>query len=124
MKAVPLLGSLVLVGVIIQIILGLQITAGSDSLLGAHMLIGVIGLIIVIALTGVAFRSRSATSSKILMAILTLVVLAQVALGFQILNGSDASIASHEGTAFIILILTLIMGGITMMTAKKQMKQT
>jgi hypothetical protein len=120
-KLIPLLGSLVSFGVIIQIILGMQVTAGSDNLLGAHIVIGILGFVLVLALTAAAFRMRSATAySRILMIILLLAVLAQMALGFQILNGSDVLVVSHEGNGFLILILSFLMGGLTMMAARRK----
>jgi len=124
-KFAPVLGSLVLFGVIIQIILGFQISAGADELIGTHLLIGVVGLVLVLALTAVAFRGKSAPSyAKIIMIILTLVVLAQVGLGFQLLSGADALTISHEANAFVILILSLVMGAVTMKAAKKQIHTT
>ena len=124
-KFAPVLGSLVLFGVIIQIILGFQISAGADDLIGAHLLIGVIGLVLVVTLTALAFRERSAPSyAKLIMIILLLVVLAQVGLGFQLLNGGDTLTISHEANAFVILILSLLMGAATMKAAKKQIQTT
>jgi heme A synthase len=124
-KLAPVLGSLVLFGVVIQIVLGFQISAGADDLIGAHLLIGVIGLVLVVALTALAFRGKSAPSyAKIIMIILILVVLAQVGLGFQLLSGTDALAISHEANAFVILILSLLMGAVTMKAAKKQIQTT
>jgi hypothetical protein len=124
-KFAPVLGSLVLFGVVIQIVLGFQVSAGADDLIGAHLLIGVIGLVLVVALTALAFRGKSAPSyAKIIMIILILVVLAQVGLGFQLLSGTDALAISHEANAFVILILSLLMGAVTMKAAKKQIQTT
>ncbi len=121
MKFVPVLGSLILIGVIVQIILGFQVSAGADELVGAHMLIGVIGLVLVLVLTAVAFRSKTSTIySKVIMIILTLAVLGQIGLGLQLLNGADALALSHQANAFIILGLSLLVGAVTMMAAKKQ----
>jgi len=120
-KFAPVLGSLVLFGVIIQIILGFQISAGAEELIGTHLLIGVTGLILVLALTALAFRGKSAPNyAKIIMIILTLVVLAQIGLGFQLLSGADTLSLSHEANAFVILILSLLMGSATMKAARKQ----
>lgn len=121
MKFAPVLGSLVLFGAIIQIILGFQVSAGVDELIGIHILIGVVGLFLVVTLTAMAFRSKSATIyPKIIMVILTLVVLVQIGLGFQLLNGADALAMSHQANAFVILGLSLLIGTITMKGAKKQ----
>ena len=121
MKFAPVLGSLVLFGVIVQIILGFQVSAGVDELVGAHILMGVIGLVLVLALTAIAFRSKtSMIYSKVIMVILTLVVLGQIGLGFQLLNGADALAISHQANAFIILGLSLLVGAVTMKAAKKQ----
>jgi len=122
-KFAPVLGSLVLFGVVIQIILGFQISAGADELIGTHLLIGIIGLILVLALTALAFRGKSTPSyAKIIMTILTLIVLVQVGIGFQLLNGADALTLSHEANAFVILILSLLMGAVTMKAAKKRVQ--
>jgi len=120
-KFVPVLGGLILIGVIVQIILGFQVSAGADELIGAHMLIGVIGLVLVLVLTAVAFRSKTSTIySKFIMIILALAVLGQIGLGLQLLNGADALAISHQANAFIILGLSLLVGAVTMMAAKKQ----
>jgi len=124
-KLAPVLGSLILFGAIIQIILGFQVSAGVDELTGAHILIGVIGLVLVLALTAMAFRSKTSTIySKVIMVILTLVVLGQIGLGFQLLNGADALAISHQANAFIILGLSLLIGAVTMKAAKKQRQST
>ena len=121
MKFVPVLGTLILIGVIVQIILGFQVSAGADELIGAHMLIGVIGLVLVLVLTAVAFRSKTSTIySKFIMIILALAVLGQIGLGLQLLNGADVLAISHQANAFIILGLSLLVGAVTMMAAKKQ----
>ena len=121
MKFVPVLGGLILIGVIVQIILGFQVSAGVDELVGAHILIGVIGLVLVLVLTAVAFRSKTSTIySKFIMIILALAVLGQIGLGLQLLNGADALAISHQANAFIILGLSLLVGAVTMMAAKKQ----
>ena len=121
MKFAPVLGSLVLFGVIIQIILGFQISAGADELIGTHLLIGVAGLVLVLALTVLAFRGKTAPNyAKIVMIILTLVILAQIGLGFQLLSGADTLTISHEANAFVIFLLSLLMGAATMKAAKKQ----
>ena len=121
MKLAPLLGTVALAGVIVQVILGLEITgAGLDNLIMPHVLIGVLGLIIIIVLDITAFRAKTATIySKLIITILTIVVLLQVGLGFQLLQGVDAMITSHEANGFLILILTLLMGGVTMQNARK-----
>jgi hypothetical protein len=122
LKLAPLLGTVALVGVIIQVILGLEITgAGIDNLIMPHVLIGVLGLVIVAVLAIVAFRAKTATIySKLIIVILTIVVLLQVGLGFQLLQGADAMIISHEANGFLILILTVAMGAVTMMSARKR----
>lgn len=122
MKLAPLLGTVALVGVIVQVILGLEITgAGLDNFIMPHALIGVLGLIIVIVLAITTFRAKTATTySKLIITILTIVVLLQIGLGFQIfLQGADAMIPSHEANGFLILILTVMMGAVTMQTARK-----
>jgi len=122
LKLAPLLGTVALVGVIVQVILGLEITgAGMDSLIMPHVLIGILGLVIIIVLAVMAFRVKTATIySKLIITILTIVVLLQVGLGFQLLQGADAMITSHEANGFLILILTVAMGAVTMQSARKR----
>jgi len=122
LKLAPLLGTVALVGVIVQVILGLEITgAGMDSLIMPHVLIGILGLVIIIVLAVMAFRVKTATIySKLIITILTIVVLLQLGLGFQLLQGADAMITSHEANGFLILILTVAMGAVTMQSARKR----
>jgi DMSO/TMAO reductase YedYZ heme-binding membrane subunit len=121
LKLAPLLGTVALIGVIIQVILGLEITgAGVDNLIIPHALIGVVGLIIIIILAITAFRAKTATIySKLIITILTITILLQVGLGLQLLQGADAMITSHEANGFLILILTVAMGAVTMQNARK-----
>ena len=121
MKPVPILGTIVLIGVVCQILLGLQITgAGADYLIGPHILIGVLGLILVIVLAVTAFRAKGAkVYSKLVITILTIVVIIQVGLGFELLQGAESMIVSHEINAFLILLLTVAMGAVTMLSARK-----
>jgi uncharacterized membrane protein YfhO len=121
LKLAPFLGTVALVGVIVQVILGLEITgAGLDSFIMPHALIGVLGLILIILLAITAFRAKTATiTSKLIITVLTILVLLQVGLGLQLLQGADAMITSHEANGFLILILTLAMGAVTMQTARK-----
>ena len=122
MKLAPLLGTVALVGVIVQVIIGLEITgAGVDSLTMPHVLIGILGLVIIIVLAVTAFRTKTATIySKLIITILTLVILLQVGMGFQLLQGADEMIISHEANGFLILILTIAMGAVTMASARKR----
>jgi len=122
LKLAPLLGTVALLGVIAQVILGLEITgAGVDSLIMPHVLIGILGLVIIIVLAVTAFRTKTSTIySKLIITILTLVILLQVGLGFQLLQGADEMITSHEANGFLILILTLAMGAVTMASARKR----
>ena len=122
MKLAPLLGTVALAGVIVQVILGLEITgAGVDSFITPHVLIGVLGVVIILVLAITAFRVKTATIySKLIIMILTIVVLLQVGLGFQLLQGTDAMITSHEANGFLILGLTVVMGAVTMQSARKR----
>lgn len=126
MKLVPILGTVVLVGVIVQIVAGLQITgAGVDSYIGPHILIGVLGLVLVVILAITAFRVKTSTFySKLIITILTIVVLLQVGLGLQLLQGDETMIVSHEANGFLVLLLTLIMGTVTMLSEKTYVAQS
>jgi hypothetical protein len=75
-----------------------------------------------VALVAIAFRAKTATIySKITIVVLTVIVIAQVYLGFQLLGGAEALVASHEATALVIVLLSLLMGGITFSSARRQM---
>jgi hypothetical protein len=113
-KTIPVLGTIVLIGAMVQVLIGFQVAADVASLRGIHMLFGVVGLGLVVALVAIALRSKTATIySKITIVILTLVVLGQVYLGLQLLGGAETMVASHETTAFVVVLLSLLMGGIT-----------
>ena len=121
-KIVPVLGTVVMLGVIVQLVLGFQIAdAEAKNLIGPHLMIGILGLILVLILSIISFRTASATiHSKLVMTILTILVLLQVLLGFQLLRGFESLVASHEAIGFLILILTLVTGALTMRSARKQ----
>lgn len=96
---------------------------GSEALRGTHILLGIIGLILVIALTVIAFRAKTATVySKLTITILTIVVLVQVGMGFQLLGGAEGLVLSHEANGFVIIILSLLMGGMTFWSARRQIR--
>ena len=123
MKTVPVLGTIVLVGAVIQLILGFIVAGGMDALVGVHIMLGIAGLVLVIVLAAIAFRAKAATLySKIVITILAIVVLAQVGLGYQLFNGTDELAVSHEANGFVVIILSLLMGGITFWSAKRKIK--
>jgi hypothetical protein len=123
LKPVPILGTIVLIGAIIQLILGFVVAGGMDALVGIHVVLGIAGLVLVVALAAIAFRSKAATLySKITIVILTIVVIAQVALGLQLYNGAQELAVSHEANGFVVIILALLMGGITFWSAKRKIK--
>ena len=123
MKTVPVLGTIVLVGAVIQLILGFIVAGGMDALVGVHIMLGIAGLVLVIVLAAIAFRAKTATLySKIVITILAIVVLAQVGLGYQLFNGTDELAVSHEANGFVVIILSLLMGGITFWSAKRKIK--
>ena len=121
-KFVPLLGTLVLIGVVVQVILGFQVAADVPGLRDPHMAIGILGLILVLVLAGFAFKSKTSTIySKVTMSVMTVVVILQVVLGFQVLSGAEMLVTSHEMTGFLLLLLALLTGGITFWNSKKQL---
>jgi lysylphosphatidylglycerol synthetase-like protein (DUF2156 family) len=123
LKPIPILGTVVLLGAVVQLILGFVVAGGMDSLVGVHILFGIVGLVFVIALAVIAFRAKTATLySKLTMVILTFVVLAQVGLGFQLFSGATTLALSHEANGLVVVILSLLMGGITFWTAKRKVK--
>lgn len=120
-KMVPILGTLVLIGAIVQILLGFQVAADVQGLRGLHMGLGVLGLALILALVALAFRAKSGTIySKITMPVLAIIALLQLAMGFQLLYGQEAFVVSHEANGFLILLLSLLTGGITFWSSKKQ----
>jgi lysylphosphatidylglycerol synthetase-like protein (DUF2156 family) len=124
-KIVPILGTLVLLGAILQVFLGFQVASDVESLRGLHMLLGLVGLVLVIALAAISFKAKTSTLySRIVIAILAIIVLLQVFLGFQLLNGAESLATSHEANAIIIVLLALMMGGLTSMAARKQHTQS
>jgi hypothetical protein len=119
-KPVPILGTLVLLGAIVQVVFGFQVAANSEILRLPHITFGLIGFILVIALAAIAFRTKTSTLySKIAISILAIVVLLQVALGFLLLNGTKGILTYHETNGFLIIAVSLVMGGITSMAARK-----
>lgn len=123
LKPVPVLGTIVLVGAVIQLVLGFVVAGGMDALVGVHMVLGIAGLILVVALAAIAFRAKTATLySKVTIILLTIVVLAQAGLGFQLFNGAEGLAVSHEANGFVVIILSLLMGGITFWSAKRKIK--
>jgi hypothetical protein len=117
------LGTVVLLGAVVQLILGFVVAGGMDSLVGVHILFGIVGLALVIALAAIAFRAKTATLySKLTVIILTLVVLAQAGLGFQLLSGAEGLALPHEANGLVVIILSLLMGGITFWSAKRRVK--
>ena len=79
-----------------------------------------LGLVLVVILAITAFRVKTSTFySKLIITILTIVVLLQVGLGLQLLQGDETMIVSHEANGFLILTLTLVMGSVTMLSARK-----
>jgi hypothetical protein len=119
-KPVPILGTLVLLGAIVQIVFGFQVVADVEAFRGVHILFGIVGLVLVAVLAVIAFRSKSASIySKLIIVVLTIVVLLQVGLGLQLLGGEEGLVVSHEMNGFLIVFLSLAMGGVTFMSAKK-----
>jgi hypothetical protein len=113
-RLVPILGTIVLLGAIAQVILGFQVAADVQGLRAIHMGIGILGLVLVVGLAAIAFRAEAGiVYSKVTMTILTIIVVVQVALGFELLQGADALLISHEAGAFLIMALALLTGGIT-----------
>jgi len=121
-KIVPILGTIVLLGVIVQLVLGFQIAdAGARNLITPHLMIGILGLALVAILTIVSFRAASATiHSKLMMTVLTILVLVQVFVGFQLLRGFESYVVLHESIGLLVLILALVTGIVTMRSAKKR----
>lgn len=120
-KPVPVLGTVVLLGAIVQVFLGFQVANDISSLRGPHIFMGLVGLVLVVVLAGISFRTKISTLySRLVIAILTIMVLLQIFLGFQVLGGADSMTMLHEANGILILVLALLMGGITSMTARKQ----
>lgn len=113
-RLVPVLGTIVLLGAIVHVVLGFQVAADVQGLRAIHMGIRILGLVLVVGLAVLAFRAGAGiVHSKVVMSILAIIVLVQVVLGFQLLQGADALLVSHEAGAFLIMLLALVTGGIT-----------
>ena len=109
MKIVPVLGAMVLFGLILQIILGFIGEAYSSI----HLYLGFAGVALAILFVIAALRSKTATKvSKITMFIFLVLVLSQTYLGFAVMT-TDTLRTSHLYTAFTILIVALAAAGIT-----------
>lgn len=120
-KVVPVLGTLVLLGAIVEVFLGFQVANDIGSLRIPHIFMGLVGLVLVAVLAGISFRSKISTRySRLVVAILTILVLLQIFLGFQVLGGTDSMTNSHEVNGVLILVLALVLGGITSTTARRQ----
>ena len=103
-----------LVGAVVQVVLGFEMAAEVQWLRNVHVGIGIVGIGLVVALAVLAFRAKAGTVySKVTMTILTIIVLVQFVLGFQLLQGAEALLVSHEAGAFMIMLLALLTGGIT-----------
>lgn len=123
MKPIPILGTVVLIGAVLQVILGFEAANDVEAVRGIHILFGIVGLVLVLILTVIAYKAKAATIySKLTITLLTIVILAQVVLGFQLLNGAEALVVSHEANGFVIVILSLLTGGITFWSAKRQIR--
>jgi len=120
LKIVPILGTAVLIGAVVQVILGTQVADGARNLVGVHLVLGLVGLVLVAGLAVIAFRSKPASIySKVIMVILTLLVLLQLGMGFQLLEGAESFAVTHEANGYLIVVLAIAMGGITMMSARR-----
>lgn len=120
MKLVPVLGTLVLLGVVVQLVLGFQLAADVVAVRGIHILFGVVGVILVIGLAIVAKRSKVATIySKVTISVLSIIALIQVGLGFQLLGGSESLVVLHEVNGFLMFMFSLLVGGITFWSARR-----
>lgn len=109
MKIVPVLGALVLFGIILQIILGFA-GEGYSSL---HIPIGLAGTAFAVLFVAVSLRSKTATrATKITMLIFLILVLSQTYLGFTVMTTNTLR-TSHLYTGFAILIVALAAAGIT-----------
>jgi hypothetical protein len=113
-KLVPILGTIVLLGAIVQVLLGFQVAADVQGLRDIHIGVGIFGLVLVIGLAVLEFRAKTgAVYSKITMTILVIIVLVQIIMGFQLLQENDAMLFSHEANAYLIVLLSLLTGGVT-----------
>ena len=109
MKIVPVLGAMVLFGLILQIVVGFIGEAYSS----VHISLGFAGVALAILFGVAALKSKTATkASKIAMLIFLVLVLSQTYLGFTVMTTNTLR-TSHLYTAFTILIVALAAAGIT-----------
>jgi len=58
--------------------------------------------------------------SRITIAVLVIAVLVQVGMEFVLLGGGESMVIPHEMNGFLVVILSLLTGGITFTSAKRQ----
>ena len=119
MRIIPVIGGLVILGVVVQLLLGYSL--GSASYLrNLHTILGIIGLTVIAGLAALAItRGTASNASRIVMALLTLFVASQVWLGVQRLGGGSYLAASHQYTGLVILGLVTIQAFISYTSHKK-----
>jgi hypothetical protein len=103
-------GTLVMVGSIGQLILGFLVGGGVTSLRTIHQGIGVLGLFSVLILTGLILKVESLSVSLKLFAVaLTVILIAQVYVGFEILGGAESLVVAHEVNGLLVVVFLTIL---------------
>ncbi len=112
----PLLGALVLLGVIANMALGFASEAGYASLVMVHMGIGYLGLLLVLVAAVMGWQRRGKVPTRNILAMTVVLVLAivQVYLGSQLLESSSQTLLlAHEANAFLLLAGVLVTAALT-----------
>lgn len=129
MNRLSLIGAVGAIGLVIQILLGLGLAGSSNpkgsALIVPHLVIGVAGIALLAYLLSGIFRAGSSGAAKGIYSLALVLTLAQVALGFTLLetSASQGILMAHQGIAFLILILMAV-GGMVAARSRRMMAQT
>jgi hypothetical protein len=111
-----MLGAVAAVGLVVQIILGFALAGSSnpkgDAIVYPHVIIGVLGLVLVAYLAMSIMRTAGSPTVRLVYVLALVLTLAQVAIGFALLDTSAGSgaLMAHQGIALLILILLAAAG--------------
>jgi hypothetical protein len=114
-----MLGAIGGIGLIIQIIIGVALAGTGDpkgsAIVYPHVLIGVLGLALVAYLVIGVVRAVGSTTIRLVYVLALVLTLAQVALGFALLEASatDGVLMAHQGIALLILIFMAAGGALS-----------
>ena len=129
MNRLSLIGAIGAIGLVIQILLGLGLAGTSNpkgsALIVPHVVIGVAGIALLAYLLSGIFRAGSSGTAKGIYSLALVLTLAQVVLGFTLLDtaASQGILMAHQGIAFLILVLMAV-GGVVSARGRRAMSAT